>query len=430
MLRAIGLLALAITFEASAYDFSGWWNGDGGTGDWLGARETLADRGWTFEGSWAGAYLGVVDGGEGVGGAFEEQLFLSATFDAGVAWGLRGLSLSAGVRWRDGQDVNKYAGASPVFDPAHFQSGKGWRLMPVSLTWRSGEWWGIPDFLMLTGGWQNPYNYFLQQPQSRLFWNNMIISSKGITANGVGWSSSYIQWGGTLRVRPRRWAYAQVGLYTATPGATATSNHGLAFAGAHPASANGLYALGELGVTPEIGPSKLPGKYAFGGYSWGLEADSYLGYTHDYRWGLYWQADQMLWREPSAAPVDPKSAPSLSDQGLSAFSYFYFAPEQENALPFYFHAGLTYRGLLPTRDNDQCGVVVGTAFYSHGFITSDEMSGRELVKDYEGVIEFDYRFQVNRWSYIQPFIQYLFRPGGLDQTANATVLGVGMGALF
>ena len=42
----------------------------------------------------------------------------------------------------------------------------------------------------------------------------------------------------------------------------------------------------------------------------------------------------------------------------------------------------------------------------------------------------DYRFQVNRWAYIQPFIQYLIRPGGTDSVANATAIGVHMAVQF
>jgi len=249
----------------------------------------------------------------------------------------------------------------------------------------------------------------------------------------VGWSSSYAEWGGLIRVKPQEWAHLKVGLYVATPGATATTNHGVAFAGASPASSNGLFFLGEAGVAPEIGR----GKYAFGGYSWGLEATSSVGNVRDYRWGLYWQAEQMLWRE--RCPVTPEfskeSPPNgvankslsspLSDHGLSIFTCFYFAPEAENAVPLYFHTGLTYCGLLRGRDDDVAGVVIGTGFYSCGFITYDEESGEEFVCDYQRVLGFDYRLKANKWPCAQPFTQYTFRPGGLDQVAHKEVsLGV------
>jgi hypothetical protein len=39
---------------------------------------------------------------------------------------------------------------------------------------------------------------------------------------------------------------------------------------------NGLYFLGETGVTPKLGPSKLPGRYAAGFIYWGVENKSFF----------------------------------------------------------------------------------------------------------------------------------------------------------
>ena len=103
-------------------------------------------------------------------------------------------------------------------------------------------------------------------------------------------------------------------------------------------------------------PSVLPlsGKYVFGGYYWGLENTSFNGETYEGRFGFYWQADQMLWREPSAATAKerdtagktpkPSAAvkPKLSDQGLYSFSFFNFAPLRRPR-PFHFHMGLATR---------------------------------------------------------------------------------------
>jgi len=432
-----GGLVCTVVVASGAQILEEWWTGTQGTGDWLGARPVLADHGLSFFGWWGADYTGVVDGGVSCGGTFEEELYFGATLDAAKATGagaLEGLTFTGGVRWRDGANSNIYAGDSPVFSPSLYQSGMGWRMMPFYATYVTPELFGVPKLLTLSGGWQNPYNFFVQQDASKLFRNNMIASSKGITANGVGWSSSYAAWGGFLKVQPVNWYYAQAGMYLAIPGGADSANHGLDFAGARPARDNGIFLIGETGFTPKIGPSKLPGKYALGGYSWGLEASAYTGEIRDNRWGLYWQADQMIWREPSAsdgkAVADGKSfaknvaEPTLRDEGLSLFSYFYFAPEKENALPFYYQAGAVYKGLLPTRGEDRLAAVIGMATYSGGFVFNDEEGGVEYAKDYEGVIEVDYRFQVNRWAYIQPFVQYLIRPGGTDSVANATAIGV------
>jgi porin len=128
------------------------------------------------------------------------------------------------VRYRDGLNVNNFVGASSTFNPSTYQSGKQWRLTPLFLTYTIPELFGVKDFLTLSDGWVNPYDNFAQQPESKFFRNNAIISSKGISANGVGWSSGYAAWGGYMKIKPAKWYYAQAGLFLAIPNANNTAN--------------------------------------------------------------------------------------------------------------------------------------------------------------------------------------------------------------
>ena len=68
------------------------------------------------------------------------------------------------------------------------------------------------------------YNIFAQQRESKFFRNNAIISSEGISANDVGWSSGYVAWGGYMKIKPAKWYYAQAGLFLAIPNANKTAN--------------------------------------------------------------------------------------------------------------------------------------------------------------------------------------------------------------
>jgi porin len=431
-MHRVGFLLLCFCGLGYGWDGGGpgdWWGGRLAGGEWFWGRGALEERGIFLSGKWSGTYLGVVDGGKSGGGVFEEELVFGGKVDVGMLMGWReygGLTLTGGVRWRSGPDVNQYAGASPVFNPAPYQSGMGWRLLPFYLTYTTPEVFGVPGLLTFSGGWQNPWEFFVQQPGSRLFRNNMIVSSKGLTANGVGWSSSYAAWGGLVRVEPAAWCYVQGGMYAAVPGGAATGNRGMAFAAASPAGINGLFALGEAGVLPKWGSGQLPGKLAWGGYFWGGRNLSPSGGSQQGQWGLYWQADQMVWREAGGA--DPKGG--KSQEGLSLLSYFYFAPPAENAMPFYFHTGAIYRGVLPGRDDDEAGVVFGFGKYGDALARNEERAGLAPVHDYEGVLEFDYRCQINRWACVQPFIQYVIRPGGRGLVANATVLGIHMAVAF
>jgi len=426
-----------------------WWEGKHATGEWFGLRPSLEDRGITAIGKWKGTFYGVVDGGRQQRGAFDEQLVFKLVIDLEKLAGIPGLSVAGAVRWRDGDDVNRYVGASPAFSPTNTQVGKQWRLMPVFATWKSGDLLGPENFLTLSGGWTNPYFSFIQQPASKLFVNNAIQQTKGFANSGFPWSGSYNTWGGHLRLQPVSWHYAQAGLYLAIPGALATGNHGLYFEGARPASRNGLYFIGETGVTPKLGEAKLPGKYAFGGIYFGLDNRSFFGTPYQGRYAFYWQADQMVYREPppTEAPVYAKSksaqksvlkevkalteppTPTLSDQGLYFFSFFNYAPKYNNRMPFYFHTGLVYKGLIPGRDQDQTGIAFGYGNYSYYKQLADRSAGRP-TQSYEAVLEFDYRIQATDFVYVQPYIQYLIRPNGTGLTENATILGFEMGVDF
>ncbi|MGH8046205.1 MAG: carbohydrate porin, partial [Chthoniobacterales bacterium] len=429
--------------ESSA-TLTDWWNGKYASGNWFGARDTLESHGVSAYGSWKGTFYGITGGGlHSPHGAFDEEITLGIKLDFEKMFGITGLSANGSARWRDGYNPNAYVGASPAFNPSAYQVGTEWRLMPFYLTWESRGLLPVKDMLTISGGWQNPYHFFAQQPDSKLFINNAITQTKGIGAN-LPFNGSYAAWGGFVKIKPAEWAYTQSGLYLAIPNATTTSNHGLDLQGAYPPERNGLYFISETGVTPKI--AGLPGKYAMGGYYWGIENRSFYGETYDAKYGFYWQADQMLFRESSPkepaplakGPSDAKSfkepvnvAPvAPNEQGLYAFGFINYAPSYNNSLPFYFHTGLIYKGLIPGRDKDQLGVAFALGNYSYYKIAAEEDAGRSIHQTNEAVVEVDYRVQVSKFLYVQPFWQYLVRPNGTGMVENANILGLHMGVTF
>jgi carbohydrate-selective porin OprB len=428
-----------------------WWSGKYASGNWFGLRNSLEDRGVDLYGSWIGTFYGFTGGGvDTPHGAFDEQITLGLKLDFGKLAGVEGLTAQGSVRWRDGRNPNDYAGASSTFNPSKYQSGQQWRLMPFFLTYTTPELLGVKNLLTISGGWQDPYDFFLEQPDSKLFINNAIASSKGIGGlNGFGWGSSYATWGGFIKVKPVDWQYTMAGLYVAIPEASAMSNHGLDLAGYRPnPNLNGLYFLAETGVTPKLGAAKLPGKYAFGGIYWGVENKSFNGQTYDGKYDLYWQADQMVYRAPSReaepAPLakgptdgksfkevnEPAAKQELSDKGLYLFSLINYAPAYDNAMPFYLQAGFVYKGLIPSRDKDQLGIVFGFGNYSYDKIEAQENAGQTVRRTNEGVVEIDYRAQLSKFLYVQPFWQYIIRPDGTGMVNNANLFGMNMGVTF
>lgn len=200
-----------------------------------GVESRLADYGLSVGGDWQGNYYGSVAGGYRTGSAFDEQIKLAFIYDFGKKLHLKGLKAYSNFRYRDGDDINLITGAANGFNPSNIQSGKELRLMAQYLEYMTEN-----GSFMINAGWMNPYDFFLQQPLSKLFQNNQIASAKGIGGNSGGgaretfagdpaynnnvaakipWSSTYDAWGGTLRIRPTKSSYAIGGLYLAIPNA-------------------------------------------------------------------------------------------------------------------------------------------------------------------------------------------------------------------
>lgn len=391
-----------------------WWQGKQASGDWLGMRTAAANHGFSVQARWRGVYFGVLSSEGGSGNAFTQEWAMGARWDVGKllknnAWD--GLAAFGEARWREpGADAlpNTLVEASRPFNPSRYAGGVGWRLLNFGLTYETPEMLGVKDFLTVTGGWLQPQREFIEQPQARLFANNAVASAEAIGAN-IPFGSSFSTWGVTLKVKPRDWHYTKLGIFMNYPNPTDPGNNGLMFQGVP--SENGVFALVETGFTPDSGPEKLHGHYAVGGYYYGQENVANARSQS----GVYVQADQMVFREPS------RIAGKLSDQGLHFFSLLTVAPAESNRYPFYFQSGLVYEGLIPSRDEDKILFAVACGKYS-----AMTQPGRSTTT----FLEAGYRIRVNGWSFVQPFAQYIAQPNGTTRVADAAILGVFLGVDF
>src|SRR5205085_6408088 len=131
---------------------------------------------------------------------------------------------------------------------------------------------------------------------------------------------------------------------------------------------------------------------------------SFLGATYPGRFGFYWQADQMLYREPAELTDEcqldtwlSQSGSVQSQQGLFSFGCISHAPKFNNVIPVFLRAGLVYKGLFPSRDKDDLGVAFAFGNYSYYSVLARRTQGRFLQRTSEAVWEIDYRFQANKW---------------------------------
>lgn len=455
---ALAGTAIPESAEPSNTPLADWWNGKYMTGNWFGLRDSMADIGLTFNGKYYGAFFGVVDSARGARGFWDQGIEFGAEQNFGKLLNmdtLKGVKGFGIFRYRDSQQAanpNSFVQGNDMFNPTNWYSGTQFRILAFGLEISTSDLLPVKDMVLLRGGWLQPQREFIDQPLSKMFLNNAVNSAKGVGGN-IPFSSSFSTWGGTLRIKPVEWYYLKGGLFMAYPRATASGNHGLAYEGFGPdPSQNGLMTMVETGITPKIGAAKLPGKYAIGGYYYGGSRRSYSGTQGYGQYGMYMQADQMLFREPSEeepaplakgpsdgktvsagkdfkSPVAPEK-PKLSDQGLSMFNLVSLAPSYNNLFPFYFQSGLVYTGLIPHRDKDLTMFSIAYGSYSNANIQSLQSSGSSNQPNYTIFLEGGYRIQINDWAFLQPFIQYEIRPAGTGVVQNATILGFSTGVTF
>ena len=248
-----------------------WWNGNSALANWGGLGYKMEDYGLKIEGEAKETFMGQISGGlpNTQKGNWVNEVKLRATYDFAKKLGIEGLTLVSNWRYRnvDGSQDSPYvafaagtAGPSSMFNPNKDQSGMGVRIMTQYLQWQSEA--GKDPRFMAKAGWVNPYEDFLQQPDSKWFQNNAISSAKGIGgANGAGisvwspqlaryvtygttavpWSSSYAAWGGSLRAKPSASTYVQSGLYAAIGGYAGQQNSVWAPTSLYPYGADAMY---------------------------------------------------------------------------------------------------------------------------------------------------------------------------------------------
>lgn len=566
-----------------------WWNGTSGLGNWFGLGFPLKDHGITISGEFKQIYFGFVSGGlpNQPNSFWHNEIKLRGIFDFERIFGpgAKGFSFVSNWRYRNRGDNPQFKMGIPVSQLAEsVTSGIGVRIQQQFLQWQSD---GSKDpTWVINGGWVNPYEFFFQQPLSKLFELNGVNTAKGIGAtlgngipvknsqgtaynyyrtSGVPWTSSYATWGGTLRVKPTLTTYFQGGLYLAISGGSGvnqsiygptdvypytsisrqylgtyrstgqvltrvnqngvpngtrtqgfvpvgTNTRGLTFGGSPtfkpntqnigvPGAdigmgglyqSNGLYTVNEVGWTPKFGKSQLDGKYVMGGYIWGQPNTSYLPtefnsydrtvnganrttpmstVINQLQWGLYWQADQRLTAvKEKVRENDGSFSEKVTKKGLYTFNAAAATTSYNCIMPYYFHTGLVYRGLIPHRDDDMVGAVASYGFYSQDFNKFLKSQNEALVNDYTsrvnatvpngptnvnpingrttgssgpnfygayrpaltytGQYEGFYSVQLNKWATIKPYAQYIVNPAGNGTIGNEWIMGVRTQLIF
>lgn len=153
------------------------------------------------------------------------------------------------------------------------------------------------------------------------------------------------------------------------------------------------FSIGEIGFAW----SPPPGRLAIGFWNSGTSG------TH----GVYVLAEQQMWRE-SREPDD--------EQGVYAFALYGRADDEVVDAGQHLLCGLTWRGALPRRDDDEVGVLLSRVDLSGA---ADEIT-----------VEAYYKAQLSRALAVQVGGQHVHQPSGDRSTEDVVALGARLEVAF
>lgn len=432
--------------EQISDDAHPWWEWDGATGDWLGARTALADKGVEFFGGYTVEVWGNTTGGLKRGTVYTGLLDFGANVDLEALVGWQGASISTTWLWLSGRDASEDLAGNflTVSNIAGFNT-----LRMLELWFQQNL---FEDKLSIRIGQLTADSEFVISDYGSLFLNGTFGWPPFLYTNLPEGGPGYPM--GTLGVRvaytPWDWVTVQSSVYQGNVFAQTANRHGFRW---DLDSSNGYTWLNELQVRWNQGEETfaLPGQAKVGAwFQTARFADPYYDadglpladedssgnpLLRDWNYGFYGIVDQMLYREPgeilpaAGLSKDGKSvaaskevAAKPSQQGLGWFGRIAFEPQDRNFVGFYFDTGLVYTGLVPTRDEDRLGVGFAYAQLTSGARRTLEDEGSAGVGA-EMVVEFSYEAVLTPWLTIQPDAQIIINPGGTQDLGNAFLIG-------
>ncbi|MDD2679478.1 MAG: carbohydrate porin, partial [Candidatus Omnitrophica bacterium] len=399
-----------VNLPAAPHNFSqqlkSWWNGEYFLGNWNGARQKLAEQGIDIVSTYVIDLLTNVSGGEKKRRfAYDYSLGLDINADLEKIFGLEGLQFHVSGVYRQGRNISDYIGNR--FPPSSIYGSEYAQLYNLYL-----EQSMFNNKASIKVGRLGAGDDFAQSP---LYWIFLTNSIDGCPINlPINFFFSVYPnavWGARLKVNPVSAFAWKGGIYNQDASVKLKDAHGADLSWR---SNKGLLFIQEFSFLPnQYKEAKgLPGNYKLGlFYSTGRFNDLYqdengnsaalTGLSQKRRYGnygLYFHADQMLYREPGS-----------NDQGFTPFLAVVLQPPDVNEIPFFIDAALTYKGLLPGRGQDVTGIAVAYGQWSRRLNKYQDESGKQPQK-YEMVIETTYKLAVNQWLYIQPDIQNIMNP--------------------
>lgn len=392
-------------------------------GDFGGARTQLLEKGVQFEATFTGDASTNLSGGLRRDEGFSGLLQLGLTLDLEKLVGWTGGEIYAGAYFIRGHGLTAFE-VGNLLTISNIESNHADRLGEVyfkqalfddALTIKIGQLAADGDFVT-----SDTAGLFINSAFGWPGLNGVVLPSGGpaypVPTPGV---HATVKFNEELSV--------QAGLYNGDPaGRNNINDHNLGF----PVN-DGAFSIGELIYAPKAGLFGLPGTYKVGAWYNSLKfPDVRTGVNRKGDYALYGVIDQTVWEEGDGGDL---KNPAPGERSISVFARAVVTPQSNrNFIDYYLDAGFNFKGAIPTRTDDIFGVAVAYAHISKDVQRADrDAGGGTPIHSSEIAIEASYKAQLAPWLALQPFAQYIVRPGGGDPRPNdatrriksATVLG-------
>jgi len=396
------------------------------TGDWGGLRTKLRDDGVDITGNYESEAAANVSGGARHLVRETGQLSLGAKMDLDKLLGIKGGVFRATVTYRRGDDLSSDAGLG-VLQQVQEVYGRG-------QTWRLTQFWYQQTFA--NGHGDIKLGRLTQGEDFAAFsCDFMNLSFCGAPAGNLAGDYWYnwpvSQWGIRGRAKNDTF-YVMAGAYEVNP-----KNLDNKFILGFFHHATGVLIPMEVGYTPRLGASRLPGSYKLGGwYNTANANDLYLDINrqpqavtglsplrHDGRYGIYAQFQQQLTGTAADSPDGPHTT-----RGLVAFFNVTQTDRLTTATDNQIAAGLTFTGPLASHPKDEFGLALARTNVN-GRTTRDLVAGAERPNA-EYAAELFYGMKPADWLTVQPNVQYVIDPGGYDTARDVVILAVKTAVTF
>jgi porin len=199
---------------------------------------------------------------------------------------------------------------------------------------------------------------------------------------------------------------------------------------------DGALLVSELALLSRAGPAMPPGsrrsllgrnsslppyqdKLAIGGWYYtngfdDLNAHDAVGAPERHRGsgGAYVLLDKLLY-----------SAPDGSGRAVSAFIEGGIGDDRVNRFGSYVGLGVTGRGLIGDRQDDEVGIAAAIGRSGSHFLVAEDRAGLQFEGE-EASIEFAYLLKVTDWLGVQPDYQYVVHPSSDPRLGSASVFQI------